>query len=210
MIDNDLPRSPETVVLASGNRGKLAELQRILQPTGIVAVAQSDFSVPDVAETGTTFIENAIIKARNACQFSGKPSLADDSGLVVDALDGRPGVRSARYSGANATDTGNNEKLLTELSGVPEQRRSARFYCVIALLRHAEDPSPIIAQGCWAGRILERAQGAQGFGYDPLFFVEDQQCSAAELDPTVKNRISHRGQAMCDLLDQLARLGPLT
>lgn len=193
----------DTIVLASGNRGKLAELNRILQPAGIDAIAQTEFGVPEAEETGATFVENAIIKARNASHHSGRPALADDSGLVVDALGGRPGIRSARYSGDNACDSSNNEKLLLELLYVPEGQRGAYFYCVIALLRDADDPCPLICQGSWSGRILSQPRGEQGFGYDPLFYVADHQCSAAELDPSTKARISHRGQAMASLLQLL-------
>jgi XTP/dITP diphosphohydrolase len=196
----------DTIVLASGNAGKLLELQSILEPTNITAVAQHEFAVPDVAETGSTFVENAIIKARNACQFSGKPSLADDSGLVVDALDGKPGIYSARYSGAGATDTSNNDKLLHDLAGVPDAQRSAHFHCIIALLRYADDPTPIICQGSWEGRILSQPQGQQGFGYDPLFFVDAYDCSAAQLEASVKNRISHRARAMASLVEILLQL----
>lgn len=195
-----------TIILASGNQGKLAELQRLLAPTGISVAAQSDYSVPDIEETGLSFIENAILKARNACAHSGLPALADDSGLEVDALRGQPGIYSARYSGPGATDTRNNNKLLEALQGVADAQRSARFRCVLVYMRHAEDPCPAIFEGHWDGSILHQAQGEQGFGYDPLFLVPGQQCSAAQLDPELKSQLSHRAKAMAALLAQLPLL----
>lgn len=195
----------QTIVLASGNRGKLRELQALLAPAGYETVSQQAFDVPEAAETGLTFVENAIIKARNACRHSGLPALADDSGLEVDALQGRPGIYSARFSGTGATDAANNARLLELLQDVPGAERSARYQCVIAVLRHAEDPSPLICQGTWEGRILLQPAGDGGFGYDPLFWVEQYQCSAAELPAEIKNRASHRGQAIRQLLSALAR-----
>lgn len=195
-----------TIVLASGNAGKLAELQRILAPLGVTLHAQSEFAVPEVEETGLSFVENALLKARAATAHSGLPAIADDSGLEVDALDGAPGIRSARYAGGGG-DTANNARLLEALSGVPEGQRSARYQCVLVYLRHPEDPTPLICSGSWEGRILETPRGEGGFGYDPLFWVPDQQCSAAEMDPALKNRISHRARASAALLEALGQRG---
>ncbi|HLF96759.1 MAG TPA: RdgB/HAM1 family non-canonical purine NTP pyrophosphatase, partial [Methylococcaceae bacterium] len=184
------------IVLASGNAGKIREIQALLAGRDIRIVPQSAFGIPDAEETGLTFIENAILKARHAARLSGLPAIADDSGLEVDALDGAPGVYSARYAGAGADDAANNAKLLEALRDVPEQRRAARFRCVMAYLRHADDPSPLIAEGVWEGRILTAPRGENGFGYDPLFFVPGEGCASAELPPDTKNRLSHRGQAL--------------
>lgn len=193
----------QRIVLASGNRGKLAEFRQLLAATGWDIAAQSDCGVPEAEETGLSFVENAILKARNAAQHSGLPALADDSGLEVDALRGAPGIYSARFAGPAADDAANNAKLLELLAGVDDERRSARFQCVLVFMRHARDPSPLICQGTWEGRILRAARGANGFGYDPLFFVPELQCSSAELDAGEKNRRSHRGQAMAKLLAAL-------
>lgn len=190
------------VVLASGNRGKLAELAGVLEPLGVQLKPQGDFGVPEVAETGLTFVENAILKARAAAGHSGLPAIADDSGLEVDALAGAPGIHSARYSGKG--DAGNNARLLTELKDIPENQRSARFQCVIVYMRHALDPTPVICQASWEGCILFEPRGEGGFGYDPLFWVPDHHCSAAELAPDLKNRISHRARASALLLEALA------
>jgi XTP/dITP diphosphohydrolase len=195
-----------TIVLASANQGKLEELQRMLAPLELTVVLQQDFSVPEVAETGLSFVENAIIKARNACRYTQLPALADDSGLEVDALHGQPGIRSARYSGLGATDTSNNEKLLAALRDVGDGQRGARFRCVLALMRHAEDPCPLIVQGSWEGSILTQPRGNHGFGYDPLFLVPQHGCSAAELGPQLKSQLSHRAQAMRALVRQLRSL----
>ena len=192
------------IVLATGNRGKLAEFQQLLQHSGIVVLPQSQFDVPDCDETGLTFVENAILKARHAAQITGLPALADDSGLEVDALQGAPGIYSARFAGATTdADAANNRKLLEALHEVPADARSARFQCVLVFMRHARDPAPLICQGTWQGTILADARGTQGFGYDPLFFVPAQNASAAELPAELKNRISHRGQAMAKLLKEL-------
>lgn len=192
------------IVLATGNRGKLAEFQQLLQHSDIAVLQQSEFAVPDCDETGLTFVENAILKARHAATIAGLPALADDSGLEVDALQGAPGIYSARFSGATTdVDAANNRKLLEALHDVPEAARRARFQCVLVFMRHALDPAPLICQGTWEGRILTAARGAQGFGYDPLFFVPEQNASAAELPAELKNRISHRGQAMAGLLAAL-------
>ena len=182
------------VVLASGNQGKLREFYRILGGAGFEIAPQSDFDVVDVPETGLTFVENAIIKARNASQQSGLPALADDSGIEVDALNGRPGIYSARYSGKG--DDANNQKLLEEMKDIPDGERSARFRCCIVYMRHADDPSPLIADASWEGSIMHELSGANGFGYDPLFFVPTHGTSSAELSPDEKNAISHRGKAL--------------
>lgn len=192
---------PKKVVLASSNAGKLREFFRILGNAGFEVVPQSDYDVIDVPETGLTFVENAIIKARNAAQHTGLPALADDSGIEVDALNGRPGIYSARYSGEG--DDTNNQKLLDEMKDVPEAERTARFRCCIVYMRHAEDPSPLIADGSWEGTILHELSGANGFGYDPLFFVPTHGTSSAELDQDIKNSISHRGQALEKILTLL-------
>ncbi|MFZ2451709.1 MAG: RdgB/HAM1 family non-canonical purine NTP pyrophosphatase [Methylovulum miyakonense] len=186
------------IVLASGNAGKIREIQAILAHQ--VIVPQTAFNVVECEETGSTFIENAILKARNAAAQSGLPAIADDSGIMVDALHGAPGVRSARYAGDQATDGDNAQKLLTALAGVPDGQRTARFVCVIALLQHANDPCPLIAQGVWEGRILHQPIGEGGFGYDPVFWVEAHQCSSAQLPADLKNALSHRGQALRQLL----------
>ncbi|MCP5147379.1 MAG: RdgB/HAM1 family non-canonical purine NTP pyrophosphatase [Pseudomonadales bacterium] len=191
----------QLVVLASGNAGKLRELAGILQPLAFQLVSQSEFKVPEVAETGLSFVENAIIKARAAAAHSGHPALADDSGLEVDYLNGEPGIHSARYSGQG--DAANNARLLAALDGVPEAQRSARFQCALVYMRHARDPMPLVCQASWEGRILLAPRGDRGFGYDPLFYVPEQQCSSAELEPGLKNRISHRARASALLLEAL-------
>ncbi len=192
------------LVLASGNAGKLAEFNALLADVGFDVRPQSEFGVEDAEETGLTFIENAILKARHASQATGLPALADDSGLVVDALGGAPGLYSARYAGEHGNHAANIDKLLHELRGVPDERRSARFVCVLALLRHADDPQPLIAQGLWEGRILPARQGDGGFGYDPVFFSPTEHMSAAELPSDVKNLVSHRGRALAMLRAALA------
>ena len=192
-------------VLASSNPGKLAELETLLAPSGLRVVPQDVLGVEPPEETGLTFIENALIKARAACAATGLPALADDSGIVVDALGGAPGVRSARYADPGATDDDNIAKLLKALRGVAPAERGAAFVCVIACLRHARDPRPIVCEGCWEGRILDAPRGAGGFGYDPVFFVEALGRSAAELSRAEKNAMSHRGQALAQLLERLAR-----
>lgn len=189
----------DAVVVASGNMGKVAELARLFAPLGLNLRLQSEFRVVPAEETGLTFIENAILKARAASAQTGLPALADDSGLEVDALNGAPGVRSARYADSGSSED-NNRKLLAALQDVPGERRQARFHCVLVYLRHSEDPVPLIAQGSWEGRILTAPRGDAGFGYDPLFYVPDRDASAAELDAAVKNRISHRGRAAARML----------
>jgi len=192
----------DRVVLASSNRGKLRELQKILHQENIALLPQSEYGVTDAEETGLSFVENAIIKARHACEVTGLPSIADDSGIEVDALNGDPGIYSARYSGivGDGADEANNAKLLKALEHVEEAERTARFQCVIVYLRHATDPVPLICQGTWEGRILTEACGTNGFGYDPLFYVPTHQCASAELPGKIKNAISHRGQALQKLL----------
>jgi XTP/dITP diphosphohydrolase len=191
------------VVLASSNAGKIKELQDMLADLGVVILPQQSLSIPDIEETGLCFVENAILKARNAALLSGKPAIADDSGLEVDLLDGRPGIYSARYAGEDATDSSNNQKLLEELGDSPLEKRSARYQCIIVYMRHANDPTPIICQGSWEGHIAFEPRGSEGFGYDPLFYLQDLDCHAAEMEKTHKNRISHRGKATAQLLEQL-------
>jgi XTP/dITP diphosphohydrolase len=193
----------QRVVLASSNKGKVKEFSELLAGRDITVVPQSDYAVPDAAETGLTFVENAILKARNAAAHTGLPAIADDSGLEVEFLNGAPGIYSARYAGQGGSSA-NNEKLLQALSGVDEAQRRARFQCLLVYLRHADDPTPIICQGTWEGRILTAIQGEAGFGYDPLFFVPEESCSAAELSAERKNEISHRGQALRCLLAALS------
>lgn len=184
------------IVLASGNQGKLREFTQLLAPLSIEILTQSELGVSEAAETGLSFIENAIIKARNACAQTGLPAIADDSGIEVDALHGAPGIYSARYAGEQASDSDNIEALLKALNGVPASERNARFQCVVVYMRHAKDPTPLICQGTWHGQILSEAAGDGGFGYDPVFFVPETDCSAAELSSQQKHAISHRGQAM--------------
>jgi XTP/dITP diphosphohydrolase len=197
---------PEIVVLASGNAGKLREFNRILAPLEMTLRFQSEFQVPEVAEDGLSFVENSIIKARAAAKHTGLPALADDSGLEVDFLSGAPGIYSARFAGNpenGDADRRNNSKLLTQLAGVPREQRSARFQCVLVYMRHWQDPTPLICQGSWEGEILSEARGVNGFGYDPLFYLSDYDCSSAELDSAVKNKISHRALASQILLKAL-------
>ena len=189
------------IVLATGNAGKLKEIREIFSGVDVGIVAQSDFDTPEAIEDGLSFVENAIIKARNAAAHTGLAALSDDSGIEVDALNGEPGIHSARYAG---DDESNIQRLLRELEGVPEEKRTARFQCVMVYLRHANDPVPVIAQGAWEGKILMSPQGQGGFGYDPVFYVPELDCSAAELSATDKNRLSHRGQALSQMLDYLA------
>ena len=190
------------LVLASNNKGKLAELQAMLGDS-ITVRPQSDFTDIEAEETGLTFVENALIKARHAARISGLPALADDSGLAVDALGGAPGIYSARYAGGGG-DAANNAKLLEALKDVLDAKRGAQFICALALLRHAEDPIPVICEGAWQGRILHAPSGEHGFGYDPLFWVPERDCSSAELSPQEKNQLSHRARAMALLKTRLA------
>lgn len=195
--------APNQLVLATGNKGKVAELQSVLAPLGVEVRPQSHFQVTDADETGLTFVENAIIKARHACAATGLPALADDSGLAVDALQGAPGIYSARYAGLEASDQDNILKLLNTLSHVSTEQRSAAFHCVLVYMAHAEDPTPLIAHGVWNGQIATTASGASGFGYDPIFYVPERNCTAAELSAADKFDLSHRGQALRVLLEQL-------
>jgi XTP/dITP diphosphohydrolase len=186
----------KTLVLASSNPGKVREINQMLAGLRLSVVPQSDFKVIDAEETGLTFVENALLKARNATRHTGLPAIADDSGIEVDYLNGAPGIYSARYAGKNASDEQNLRKLLDDLVGIPEAERTARFQCLMVYLRHEFDPTPIICQGTWEGRLLLEPRGANGFGYDPIFFVPTHNCSSAELPPEVKNKLSHRGQAL--------------
>ncbi|NOY72449.1 MAG: RdgB/HAM1 family non-canonical purine NTP pyrophosphatase [Gammaproteobacteria bacterium] len=192
------------IVFASGNPGKIREINTVLANSGLAVVPQSDYDTPEVAETGLSFVENALIKARHASQHTGLAALADDSGLEVDALQGAPGLYSSRYAGANATDQQNLEKLLADLRDIDETARTARFQCVIVYLRHQHDPTPLICSGTWEGRILESSRGSNGFGYDPVFYVPTHQCASAELSPEIKNTLSHRAQALQCLKHQFA------
>lgn len=192
------------IVLASGNAGKVTEINALLQSHGIEVVSQNQFNVPEVIEDGLTFVENAIKKARNACKHTGLPAIADDSGIEVDALQKAPGIYSARYAGEDADDTKNNSKLLEALKDVPQAERGARYQCVMVYMQTADDPTPIITQGSLEGRILTSPQGDGGFGYDPLFWLEENNCSAAQLSLQEKNRISHRGQALQALVKKLS------
>ena len=186
------------MVLATGNAHKVREIRGFL-PGDVELVIQTELDIPSPEETGLTFVENAIIKARNAAAFSGMPAIADDSGLAVDYLAGAPGIYSSRYAGIDATDADNNAKLLEALDGVPPEQRRARFHCIIVMLRHPGDPVPLIAQGSWEGEIMSAPRGRNGFGYDPLFYVPSMNCSAAELPAEKKNQLSHRGQALRQL-----------
>lgn len=191
------------LVLASGNAGKLTELRALLAGTGATLVAQSELGVDDIEETGLSFVENALLKARHAARVTGLPALADDSGLCVDALGGAPGLYSARYAGGHGDSAANIARLLGELEGLNPQWRTAHFYSVIVLLRHAEDPQPLVAEGIWPGLILDAPRGDGGFGYDPVFLDTEHGLSAAELAPALKNRISHRGRALEQLRSRL-------
>ncbi len=194
----------EKVVLASGNAGKVREINQLLAQQQIKVIPQSEFDTPEAEETGLTFVENAILKARNAARHSGLPAIADDSGIEVDALNGAPGIYSARFAGPACDDQANNDKLLADLKEIADEERTARFQCVLVYLRHAEDPTPLICQGTWEGRILHSEQGENGFGYDPLFLVPEFGCSSAELSSDQKNSLSHRGQALRKLLAALS------
>lgn len=190
---------PQSIVLATSNPGKVKELDALLAPMGWTVRPQSEWQFADAEETGLSFVENAIIKARHACQHTGLPALADDSGLAVDALGGAPGIYSARFAGPDASDRDNIDKLLQQLDGTALHARAARFICALVFMRHAQDPTPIICQGEWEGRILDAPAGAGGFGYDPVFYAPERECSAAELDPQDKRTLSHRGKALAQL-----------
>ncbi len=195
----------QEIVVASGNSGKLKEISQMLSPLGIQVIGQKTLNIDDIEETGLSFVENAILKARNASLCSGRPALADDSGLEVDALNGEPGIYSARYSGEQANDASNIVKLLEKLAGVPQAERTARFQCIMVYMRHANDPTPLICQGTWEGLIVSEPQGENGFGYDPVFFVADENRCAAQLPPEIKNTLSHRGQALQQMIAALAK-----
>ncbi|RTE87824.1 RdgB/HAM1 family non-canonical purine NTP pyrophosphatase [Lysobacter sp. N42] len=193
--------APEKLVLASGNQGKLKELKSLLEPLNISVHAQNEFNVGDVAETGLTFVENAIIKARHASAITKLPALADDSGLAVDALNGGPGIYSARYSGEGATDQKNIDKLLADMIDIPAEDRTAAFHCVLVYVEHTNDPTPLIAHGVWQGTITQEQSGSEGFGYDPVFYIASHQCTAAQLSREQKQAISHRGIALRKLIE---------
>ena len=202
----------QKIVLATGNKGKVAELADMLSSLNIEVIPQSAFAVEDIPETGTTFVENAIIKARHAAKITGLPVIADDSGLAVDALGGAPGIYSARFaemtdglSGNDSKDSQNIQTLLKKLQAVPAEERQAQFICVLVLMRHADDPTPIICQGSWRGSIIQQPSGDGGFGYDPVFWVEEHQCTAAQLSKDLKNTLSHRGKALRQLMLQLSQ-----
>jgi len=191
------------IVLASNNPGKVREIGQMLADLDLQVLPQSAFKIEEVEETGLSFVENAILKARHAAAKSGLPAIADDSGLEVDALNGAPGIYSARYAGAGATDAQNLQKLLADLGKVPQEQRAARFQCLLVYMRHAQDPTPLICQGTWEGHITFEPRGESGFGYDPVFFVPSHHCTSAELAPEVKNALSHRGQALRQLVAAL-------
>ncbi len=193
------------VTLASSNKGKLAEFQQLLSGLNFDVVPQSEFQVPDAIENGLSFVENAIIKARHASKLTGLPAIADDSGLEVDILNGAPGIYSSRFSGENATDEKNNQRLLSLLQEAEENERTGRFQCLLVYMRRPEDPTPIICQGTWEGLITLSPEGESGFGYDPLFYIPEFGCTSAQLEKTQKNKVSHRGKAMAQLLEKLSR-----
>jgi XTP/dITP diphosphohydrolase len=203
-INKECAGAPPRVVLASGNPGKLRELRALLAPLDWRVDSQDDFRVPPVEETALTFAENALLKARNACRHAGLPALADDSGIAVDVLDGEPGIRSARYAGPQADDQRNLELLLERARASGDPRPAAHFHCAMAYLRDARDPAPVIAQGSWHGYLVFEPRGANGFGYDPVFFVPTHGCTSAELPAEVKNRISHRALALHELIARLS------
>jgi len=199
--------SNRRVVLASSNPGKLREIRALLSGLQFEIAPQSQFNISEIEETGLSFVENAILKARHAANYANLPAIADDSGLEVDALMGAPGIYSARYAGRGASDVENLQKLLTDLADVPEEKRGARFRCVIAFMRHALDPAPVVCEGVWEGRILFAPRGKNGFGYDPIFLVPTHDRSSAELEPDTKNTLSHRGQALKKLVTILSGAG---
>lgn len=196
----------DKIVLATGNKKKVEEINALLAEMNYQVIPQSEFNVDSVPETGTTFVENAIIKARHAAEVTGLPAIADDSGIEVDALLGQPGVYSARYSGDDATDASNLQKLLADMQGVPAVLRTARYWCVLVYMRHAKDPTPVICQASWEGTLATEPKGQNGFGYDPIFIMPDMDCTAAELEPATKNHLSHRGKALTMLVQALKDL----
>jgi XTP/dITP diphosphohydrolase len=202
----DVSAPGRSLVLASGNPGKLRELTEMLRPIGWIVRSQKEWALAEAVEDGLTFIENALIKARHASQNTGLPSLGDDSGLVVDALDGAPGIKSARYAGEPSDDAANNRKLLSAIKNVPAGQRTAHFYCALAMVRYANDPAPLISTGAWHGSIAESPKGSGGFGYDPVFWVASHACTSAELESAVKNQQSHRGQALAFMMEQIKAL----
>jgi len=194
------------VVLASGNAGKLREIAQLLEGLNLEILPQSEFDVPEIEETGLTFVDNAILKARNAAHHTGLPAIADDSGIAVDVLRGRPGIYSARFAGVGATDEENLEKLIRLVKQFPDEERTARFICSMVYIRHEKDHVPVIAEGVWEGQLITESKGDNGFGYDPIFYISSHQCTSAELPPEIKNNLSHRGQALRKLLGQLTSL----
>ncbi len=202
------PTKSNRVVLASGNAGKLREIAQLLEGLNLEILPQSEFDVPEIEETGLTFVDNAILKARNAAHHTGLPAIGDDSGIAVDVLRGRPGIYSARFAGIGASDEENLEKLIRMITPFPDEERTARFICSMVYIRHEEDHVPVIAEGVWEGQLLIDPNGQNGFGYDPIFYVSSQQCTSAELPPEIKNKLSHRGQALRKLLEQLSSLYP--
>ncbi len=196
----------QAIVLASNNPGKTKEINDLLADSAFKLLPQADFAVVEVAETGLTFVENALLKARNAAQYATLPVIADDSGIEVPVLKGRPGIYSARYAGAGASDEANVEKLINAIKPLTKADRKARFVCVMVYLRHAEDPTPIIAHGIWHGVVVTKPRGENGFGYDPVFYVPTHDCVAAELPPAIKNQLSHRGQALKQLVEQINKM----
>jgi XTP/dITP diphosphohydrolase len=199
---------PERIVLASNNAGKVREINEMLAGHTVRILSQSEFNVPGVAETGLTFIENALLKARNAARYTELPAIADDSGIELDALGGRPGIYSARYAGKGASDADNLLKLIDDVKKLPEEKRQCRFVCLMVYLRHAQDPIPLIAEGLWEGIAVTTPSGTNGFGYDPMFYVPTHHCTSAALTPEIKNKLSHRGQALRSLVAQLQSLYP--
>jgi len=196
----------QKIVLASNNPGKVKEVNELLADTVFHILPQSEFDVVEAEETGLTFVENAILKARNAARYTNHPVIADDSGIEVIALKGRPGIYSARYAGIDASDEDNLNKLIEDIKPLDKADRNARFVCSMVFLRHAEDPTPLISQGVWDGVVITEPRGRNGFGYDPMFYVPTHDCTSAELSPEIKNQISHRGQALTNLIKQISKL----
>jgi len=194
------------IIFASNNEGKIREISELTAGLDLEILSQSKLNIPDIEETGSSFVENAIIKARNAASYSGLPAIADDSGIEIDALQGKPGIFSSRYAGKGASDEANLQKLIGEVSALPEDQRAARFVCLMVYIRCPDDPTPLIAQGVWEGMALINPRGDNGFGYDPMFYVPTHQCTSAELTPEVKNQLSHRGQALKELVRKLSHL----
>jgi len=205
-LPKEAPVKSNKIVIASGNAGKVREIGQLLQDLALEVLPQSDFNVPDIEETGLTFVENALLKARNASQHTGLPAIADDSGIAVDVLQGRPGIYSARFAGVGASDMDNLEKLIDMVKPFAEEERTARFICSMVYLRHEHDPMPVIAEGVWQGQLVTDPKGEYGFGYDPIFYVSSHQCTSAELSPEIKNTLSHRGQALMQLLVKLKEI----